>query len=96
MAKKYQVTIDINLEFDADSKEFKETFAGYVDCIDKKAKVNDMLKFVVYFIVRYGTGHHIEGVGYVKHPNGDCENLDLWSGITLLNDLDDSTEIENN
>ena len=38
-------------------------------------------------LVKYGHNHLIEGVGYVKF-NGECKDETMFSGITLLNEIE--------
>lgn len=91
---KITVTGEIELSYDENSKEFIEAFEGYKECMSKRAKKEEMLQHVAFYITRFGIDSMVEGVGYVGY-NGTKPSEDPYSGIMVSEDYDDFTfEIE--
>jgi len=85
---KIEVTGEIELSYDEQSKEFKEALEGYRQCMDKKGTKEDMLKHVAFYVTRFGTDGMVEGVGYVGY-NGRKPTEEPYSGIMVSEDFDE-------
>ena len=70
------------MEYDENSKEFKEALEGYREVIDSNGKVDDVLKHVAFYITRFGTEGLVEGVGYIGY-NGKIPTEEPYSGIMV-------------
>ncbi|MDR1090709.1 MAG: hypothetical protein LBL79_06505, partial [Prevotella sp.] len=72
MAKKdlkqvvFEVSTEIHLTYDRNSKKFKEAFESFREVIDSKADETDMLQYIAWHLTCYGTESLIEGVGYIS------------------------------
>ena len=86
-----QITIDltgqVDLTYDENSKEFKEALESYNDVI-ASGDAEDMLKHVAFYVTRFGTDGMIEGVGYVGY-NGRKPTEEPYSGIMVGEDYDE-------
>jgi hypothetical protein len=87
MKKTFEVTSFVELEYNENSTEFKESLASYKNVIYSKATARDMINNVVLNLVKNGHERIIEGVGYVKY-NGECKDNSMFCGITLLNEIE--------
>jgi len=85
---KIEVTGEIELSYDEQSKEFKEALEGYRQCMDKTGTKEDMLKHVAFYVTRFGTDGMVEGVGYVGY-NGRKPTEEPYSGIMVSEDFDE-------
>ena len=87
-----QITIDltgqVDLTYDKNSKEFKEALEGYRHSIDRTGSETDMLKHVAFYVTRFGTDGMVEGVGYVGY-NGRKPTEEPYSGIMVGEDYDE-------
>ncbi|WP_254562163.1 hypothetical protein [Dyadobacter diqingensis] len=77
-----EVSGNVELFFDENSKEFQEAFESYKDCINNTATVDDMLKHVAHNIIRFGDERMVEGVGYIGLDGRNPNKLN-YSGITV-------------
>jgi hypothetical protein len=85
---KIEVTGEIELTYNEQSKEFKEALEGYRKCMDKTGTKEDMLKHVAFYVTRFGTDGMVEGVGYVGY-NGRKPTEEPYSGIMVSEDFDE-------
>jgi len=71
--QKFKVTVqqEIIVEFDENSKDFKELWEGYTSAIDSEADYQTFAENIASQISRYGVNDMIEGVGYVKLNGGN-------------------------
>lgn len=91
---KITVTGEIELTYDENSKEFIEALESYKEGMSKRAKKEEMLQHVAFYITRFGVESMVEGVGYVGY-NGRKPTEEPYSGIMVSEDYDDFTfEIE--
>lgn len=83
--RKIRGFVDYALLYDDNSPEFKQAFADYKECINKKGTVDDMLAHVAASLHRHGgIEQMVEGVGYIQRkgrPEKDEKRKQLWSGI---------------
>lgn len=87
MTKKViDITGQIELEYDKNSPDFKESFAGYQKSIDVKGTINEMLQHVVSHILKFGPDEMVEGVGFINLPGEEMPS-EVNSGITVHMDL---------
>lgn len=82
------ITGQVTLTYDENSKEFKEALEGYQKCIERGGSKESMLKHVAFYITRFGTDGMVEGVGYVG-VNGNVPSEDLYSGIMVNSGYDE-------
>lgn len=75
------------LEYNPNSKEFKEAYDSYISCMDKTASIEDMLKHVAFHINRFGADKMVEGVGHVQIAGR--KKPENFSGITIDDDEPD-------
>jgi hypothetical protein len=78
----------IELTYDEDSPEFKESLEAYKDVMEKDGTKESMLKHVAFYITRFGIHGMVEGVGYVGY-NGKKSTNKPYSGIIVGNNYDD-------
>jgi hypothetical protein len=90
-----EITGEIELEYDPDSKEFKETLKGFRECMDHEGTKEDVLKHVAFYVTRFGSEGMIEGVGYIG-DNGVKPDKEPYSGIMVNNPVDFYFEITEN
>jgi hypothetical protein len=92
MKTEIEVSGIVELEYDENSKEFKETLEGFRECINRNGTKEDVLKHVAFYTSRFGANGMIEGVGYVSTEYGKAEYPD--SGIKVITFFDDNIECE--
>jgi len=83
-----ELTTTVTLDYDSDSKEFKESLEAYKKAIYPEADQYDMLKQIAYHVVKEGHYGLIEGIGYVGY-NGQKKDHELYSGVIVGRDYDD-------
>ena len=83
-----ELTGIIELTYDENSSEFKEALEGYQEVIEKGGNKENMLKYVAFYVTRFGKHGMIEGVGYVGF-NGRKPSEDPYSGIMVGEDYDE-------
>ena len=83
-----QISGEIELSYDVNSKEFKDTLVAYKDIIDAGGTKEDMLKHVAFHVTRFGYESMVEGVGYVGY-NGRIPKEEPYSGIMIKNGYND-------
>lgn len=89
-----EVTGQVELTYDENSKEFKEALDGYRQCIEKNGSKESMLKHTAFYVTRFGADGMVEGVGYVGY-NGRKPMEEPYSGIMVSEDFDEfNFEIE--
>lgn len=88
MKKIINITGQIELTYDENSEEFKQTLIEYRECIDQTATTDDMLKHVAFHVNRFGFETMVEGVGYVGY-NGWKNSEEPYSGIMVGEDYDE-------
>lgn len=82
-----EVSATINLNYNPESEEFKNSLETYREAIEEGASEEDMLRQIAWYIAAFGTEYMIEGVGYVSvdgEKKGDPEN---WCGVDIENSL---------
>lgn len=82
------VSGQIELSYDENSKEFKEALESYSDVMDRGAGKNEMLRHVAFYVTRFGVEGMVEGVGYVGY-NGRKPVSEPYSGIMVGEDNDE-------
>lgn len=83
-----EITGEIELSYDENSKEFKEALEGYRHSMEKNGSKESMLKHVAFHVNRFGTDTMVEGVGYVGY-NGRKAEYEPDSGIMVSEDFDE-------
>jgi len=83
-----EVTGEIKLSYNENSKEFREALASYAESMERGAKKDQMLKHVAFYITRFGTDGMVEGVGYVG-VSGRKPGKEPYCGIMVGNDYDE-------
>lgn len=101
--QKFKITVqqEIIVEFDENSKDFKELWEGYTYAIDREADYQSFAENIASQISRYGVNDMIEGVGFVK-LNGEnqrvfhngkyeeqegCVNVEVDTDLNLMVDF---------
>ena len=80
-----EITGQIELTYDENSNEFKESLEGYQQVIEKGGNKESMLKHVSFYVTRFGTDGMVEGIGYVGF-NGRKPTEEPYSGIMISED----------
>lgn len=83
-----ELTGMVELSYDENSTEFKESLEAFKETINPMADKEEMLKHVAFYVTRFGTDGIVEGVGYVgyndRHPDGEP-----YSGIMVNSGFDE-------
>lgn len=82
-----EVTGEVELSYDENSREFKEALEAYKKCMDPNGSKDDMLKHVAFYITRFGEVL-VEGVGYVGF-DGEKPHEEPFSGIMVGDGYDE-------
>lgn len=85
-----EVSGQIELSYNENSKEFKEALASYAEVMERGAKKEAMLRHVAFYVTRFGVDGMVEGVGYVGY-NGRKPKEEPYSGIMVGEDYDEFT-----
>ncbi len=92
------VSGEINLKYDEDSKDFKEALASYRKSIDGRGTVKDMLEHVAAQLLKDGLDSMVEGVGFIYSPDekiGSKYKDNIYAGIQLAQeDVDENLTFE--
>jgi len=83
-----ELTGQVELAYEEDSKEFQEALAAYAHSIERGGSKESMLKHVAFYVTRFGTDGMVEGVGYVGY-NGRKPTKEPYSGIMVGQDFDE-------
>lgn len=84
IAKSVNAYTTLRLIYDPQSKEFQNTIASYRDSIYKGAIEEHIITHVSNYVLKFGSGRLIEGVGYIS-VNGNRQG-EPFSGIDLESD----------
>jgi hypothetical protein len=85
---KIDVSGQIKLTYDENSKEFQEALESYNESISPNSDAEDMLKHVAFYVTRFGAEGMVEGVGYVG-TNGRKPDEEPFSGIMVEDGYDE-------
>ena len=62
----FEITGDVDVQYDEHSAEFQEALEGYIDMIDSDGTAESMVKHVAMQMQSWGDHEHmVEAVGYV-------------------------------
>ena len=92
----FEVSTEINMKYDPNSEEFKDAYESYMECIDSKASVDDMLSHIAWYVTSYGAEGMIEGVGYVSVDGEKKGDPDNWCGVDIEDvfNINDTAEFD--
>lgn len=77
-----KVTQVIEMTYDPDSQDFRDSLDSYKSTVDTDGTESTMLEHAAHHIARFGLHSMVEGVGYVREGRTNAHSRP-FSGITI-------------